>query len=44
MTQAITRLGKTAIKGVYVANDTMAGAVLNAMQQAGIKPLPPVTG
>ena len=44
MTQAITKLGKASIKGVYVANDTMAGAAVNAMQQAGIKPLPPVTG
>jgi D-xylose transport system substrate-binding protein len=44
MTQAITKLGKADIKGVYVANDTMAGAAVNAMQQAGIKPLPPVTG
>jgi D-xylose transport system substrate-binding protein len=44
MTQAITKLGKGSIKGVYVANDTMAGAAINAMQQAGIKPLPPVTG
>ena len=44
MTQAITKLGKSVIKGVYVANDTMAGAAINAMQQAGIKPLPPVTG
>jgi D-xylose transport system substrate-binding protein len=44
MTQAITKLGKSAIKGVYVANDTMAGAIINAMQQAGIKSLPPVTG
>jgi D-xylose transport system substrate-binding protein len=44
MTQAITKVGKADIKGVYVANDTMAGAVINAMQQAGISPLPPVTG
>ena len=44
MTQAITKLGKANIKGVYVANDTMAGAAINAMQQAGITPLPPVTG
>ena len=44
MTQAITKLGKASIKGVYVANDTMAGAAINAMQQAGITPLPPVTG
>jgi D-xylose transport system substrate-binding protein len=44
MSQAITKVGKTNIAGLYVANDTMAGAAINAMQQAGIKPLPPVTG
>lgn len=44
MTQAITKLGKGNFAGVYVANDTMAGAAINAMQQSGIKPLPPVTG
>jgi D-xylose transport system substrate-binding protein len=44
MSGAITKLGKDNIKGVYVANDTMAGAAINAMQQAGITPLPPVTG
>jgi len=44
MGQAITKAGKNNIKGVYVANDTMAGAAINAMQQAGINPLPPVTG
>lgn len=44
MSQAITKLGKNKIKGVYVANDTMAGAAINAMHQAGITPLPPVTG
>ncbi|MEV6846756.1 substrate-binding domain-containing protein [Actinoplanes sp. NPDC051411] len=44
MSQAITKLGKTNVKGLYVANDTMAGAAINAMQQAGITPLPPVTG
>ena len=44
MSQAITKVGKDNIKGVYVANDTMAGAAINAMQQAGITPLPPVTG
>src|SRR5689334_8833488 len=44
MSQAITKLGKANIKGLYVANDTMAGAAINAMQQAGIRPLPPVTG
>jgi D-xylose transport system substrate-binding protein len=44
MTQAITKVGKDNLKGVYVANDTMAGAAINAMQQAGVNPLPPVTG
>lgn len=44
MTQAITRVGRDNIKGVYVANDTMAGASINAMQQAGMDPVPPVTG
>jgi D-xylose transport system substrate-binding protein len=44
MSQAVTKVGKAGIKGVYVANDTMAGAAINAMQQAGISPLPPVTG
>ena len=44
MSQAITKVGKANIKGLYVANDTMAGAAINAMQQAGISPLPPVTG
>ncbi|MFL6126344.1 substrate-binding domain-containing protein [Actinophytocola sp.] len=44
MSQAITKIGKDNIKGVNVANDTMAGAAINAMQQAGISSLPPVTG
>ncbi len=44
MAQAVTKVGKDKIVGVYVANDTMAGAAINAMRQAGIKKLPPVTG
>ena len=44
MAQAVTKVGKDKIVGVYVANDTMAGAAINAMRQAGIKDLPPVTG
>ena len=44
MAQAVTKVGKGNIVGVYVANDTMAGAAINAMRQAGIKDLPPVTG
>lgn len=44
MAQAVTKVGKNKIVGVYVANDTMAGAAINAMRQAGVKKLPPVTG
>jgi D-xylose transport system substrate-binding protein len=44
MAQAVTKVGKDNIVGVYIANDTMAGAAINAMRQAGITDLPPVTG
>ncbi|GAA5187245.1 sugar ABC transporter substrate-binding protein [Rugosimonospora acidiphila] len=44
MTQAISRVGKDQIVGVYSANDTLAGAAITAMQQAGMSPLPPITG
>lgn len=45
MSQAITALKntKTTLSGVYVANDTMAGAAITAIKNSGI-PLPPVTG
>ncbi|HVE84565.1 MAG TPA: sugar ABC transporter substrate-binding protein, partial [Myxococcales bacterium] len=44
MEQAITKLGKDAIAGVYAANDGTAGGAIAAMKAAGVKPLPPVTG
>ncbi|WP_420000579.1 substrate-binding domain-containing protein [Streptomyces boninensis] len=45
MDGAITALGKKNIVGVYSANDTMAGAIIQSMKNAGFdKPLPPVTG
>jgi len=43
MEQAITRLGRDEIAGVYAANDGMAGGALSALIGAGAKP-PPVTG
>ena len=44
MEQAITKLGKDQIAGVYAANDGTAGGAIAAMKAAGVKPLPPVTG
>jgi D-xylose transport system substrate-binding protein len=44
MEQAITRLGKAKIAGVYAANDGTAGGAIAAMKAAGMQPLPPVTG
>jgi D-xylose transport system substrate-binding protein len=44
MEQAITKLGRNAIAGVYVANDGMAGGAVAAMKAAGFAELPPVTG
>jgi D-xylose transport system substrate-binding protein len=44
MTQAITAVGASNIKGVYVANDGMAAGVIAALEAAHITPLPPVTG
>ncbi|WP_326836860.1 substrate-binding domain-containing protein [Amycolatopsis rhabdoformis] len=44
MTQAIAKVGAHDIAGVYAANDTLAGAAITAMRQAGISPIPPVTG
>ncbi|WNG38740.1 sugar ABC transporter substrate-binding protein [Archangium minus] len=44
MEQAITRLGKDTIAGVYAANDGTASGAISAMKAAGINPLPPVTG
>ncbi|MDN5383403.1 MULTISPECIES: sugar ABC transporter substrate-binding protein [unclassified Streptomyces] len=44
MTQAINAIGKDNIDGVYSANDGMAGAVIQALKNAGVTDLPPVTG
>jgi len=42
VTAAITQLGKSAIKGVYSANDGMAGGIATALKGAGISV--PLTG
>jgi len=42
VTAAITSLGKANIKGVYSANDGMAGGIATALKGAGINP--PLTG
>jgi D-xylose transport system substrate-binding protein len=44
MEQAITRLGRGAVAGVYAANDGTAGGALAAMKAAGFGDVPPVTG
>jgi len=44
MEQAITRLGRDEIAGVYAANDGMAGGALSALRGAGFADLPPITG
>lgn len=44
MDQAITKVGKGNIIGVYSANDGMAGAIIASLKRAGVTPLPPVTG
>jgi D-xylose transport system substrate-binding protein len=40
----IIKVGKDKIIGVYAANDGTAGGAIAAMKNAGIKPLPPITG
>ncbi|PZH00004.1 ABC transporter substrate-binding protein [Streptomyces sp. NTH33] len=44
MKQAIAAIGQGSIRGVYAANDGMAGAVIKALKEAGVTDLPPVTG
>ncbi|MGX1480472.1 UNVERIFIED_CONTAM: D-xylose transport system substrate-binding protein [Streptomyces canus] len=44
MTEAINEIGKNNIKGVYAANDGLAGGVIEALKAAGVTDLPPVTG
>ncbi|MEA2458979.1 MAG: D-xylose transport system substrate-binding protein [Thermoleophilaceae bacterium] len=42
--QAITSVGKDKIIGIYSANDGMAAGISAAVQDAGISPVPPMTG
>jgi D-xylose transport system substrate-binding protein len=44
MSSALTAVGASNVKGVYVANDGMAAGVVSALQHANVNPLPPVTG
>jgi D-xylose transport system substrate-binding protein len=43
MARALARRGAAGISGVYVANDAMAAAAIDAFEEAGV-PVPPVTG
>jgi D-xylose transport system substrate-binding protein len=44
MKKAIQSIGLDNIAAVYSANDGMAGAVIEALKEAGAKSIPPVTG
>ncbi|WP_457460304.1 sugar ABC transporter substrate-binding protein [Streptomyces sp. TE5632] len=44
MEKAIDAIGADNVDAVYAANDSMAGAVIEALQEAGVSDLPPVTG
>lgn len=44
MAAAISAIGKDNIAAVYSANDAMAGAAIEAMEEAGMTDLPPITG
>jgi D-xylose transport system substrate-binding protein len=44
MRKAIREVGAGDIAAVYSANDGMAGAVIDVLQDAGVTDLPPVTG
>ncbi|EHN72203.1 ABC transporter substrate-binding protein [Streptomyces sp. NRRL WC-3753] len=44
MTEAIEKIGKKNIAGVYSANDGMAGGIIKALEDAGVTDLPPITG
>lgn len=44
MTQAISAIGKGNIKAVYSANDAMVSAAIQAMEDAGMTKIPPITG
>ncbi|MFI6345900.1 sugar ABC transporter substrate-binding protein [Streptomyces sp. NPDC050560] len=44
MDAAISAVGKKNIVGVYSANDSMAGGIIQSLKGAGFSTLPPVTG
>ncbi|WP_307824958.1 substrate-binding domain-containing protein [Streptomyces sp. M2CJ-2] len=44
MEKAIDAVGADNVDAVYSANDSMAGAVIEALEEAGVSDLPPVTG
>ncbi|MFP3991776.1 substrate-binding domain-containing protein [Streptomyces sp. E11-3] len=44
MEQAISSIGASDIAGVYSANDGMAGGAVQALKEAGLTELPPITG
>ncbi|MFJ8634694.1 sugar ABC transporter substrate-binding protein [Streptomyces sp. NPDC093568] len=44
MKKAIAAVGADDIAAVYSANDGMAGAVIDALEKAGVSKMPPVTG
>ncbi|MGW0845865.1 sugar ABC transporter substrate-binding protein [Streptomyces sp. NPDC002787] len=44
MSGAIADLGAENIDGVLAANDSLAGAVVSALDASAVRPLPPVTG
>ncbi|MFI7410968.1 sugar ABC transporter substrate-binding protein [Streptomyces sp. NPDC049627] len=44
MQRAIASVGVNNIAAVYSANDGMAGAVIDALKDAGVSKMPPVTG
>ncbi|MER6401983.1 substrate-binding domain-containing protein [Streptomyces viridosporus] len=44
MRKAIRTVGAGNVAAVYSANDGMAGAVIEALEEAGVTDLPPVTG
>ncbi|MEU6373493.1 substrate-binding domain-containing protein [Streptomyces sp. NPDC046909] len=44
MAQAIKSIGASNIAAVYSANDAMAAAAIEAMEEAGMTKIPPITG
>ncbi|MCH0562926.1 MULTISPECIES: substrate-binding domain-containing protein [unclassified Streptomyces] len=44
MVEAISEIGASHIRGIYSANDAMAGGIIKALHAAGVTDLPPITG